>query len=35
MACSSRSPNASTGATYDASDPATIDDVFAAVISNF
>ena len=27
--------NASTGTTYDASDPATIDDVFAAVISNF
>ena len=27
--------DASLGATYDASDPATIDEVFAAVISNF
>ena len=27
--------DASLGATYDASDPATIDEVFAAVLSNF
>jgi Ca-activated chloride channel family protein len=30
-----RISNASLAAAYDASDPATIDEVFAAVISNF
>ena len=35
LATLERISNASTGTTYDASDPATIDDVFAAVISNF
>ena len=35
MAALQQISDASLGATYDASDPATIDEVFAAVISNF